>query len=189
MAAIVEQRLSSYAFRTFIVHKPVDVVSSTIDTGPTELVKKKNHPRFGLPVNCKVRKTVYEIAKEAGFPIDCGLVGRLDLETSGIMVFSNDTRLANAIRDPPEEDSPLMLSPFKTKEYELRLLSSLSYEEEEEDQFDLKALAEELAQPFTFQKNNETYYCSRADVTIQKDLEIRSLVEGDLTSGGARMSV
>jgi hypothetical protein len=45
-----------------------------------------------------------------------------------------------------------MLSPFKTKEYELRLLSSLSYEEEEEDQFDLKALAEELAQPFTFQK-------------------------------------
>jgi hypothetical protein len=45
-----------------------------------------------------------------------------------------------------------MLSPFKTKEYELCLLSSLAYEEEEEDQFDLKALAEELAQPFTFQK-------------------------------------
>jgi hypothetical protein len=45
-----------------------------------------------------------------------------------------------------------MLSPFKTKEYELRLLSSLTYEEEEENQFDLSALAEELAQPFTFQK-------------------------------------
>jgi 16S rRNA U516 pseudouridylate synthase RsuA-like enzyme len=86
MAAIVEQPSSAYQFRTFIVHKPVDVVSSTIDTGPTELIKKKNHPRFGLPVNSKGRKTVYEIAKEAGFPTDCGLVGRLDLETSGIMV-------------------------------------------------------------------------------------------------------
>ena len=65
-------------------------------------------------------------------------------------MFSNDTRLADAIRDPPEDGSPLELSDFKTKEYELRLLSGISYEPDED--YDIAALAEELAQPFTFQK-------------------------------------
>lgn len=78
--------IAGYAFRSFLVHKPVGVVSSTIDTAPTELIKRKDHPRCGLPKNCVARGTVYEIAKRAGFPVDCGLVGRLDLETSGIMV-------------------------------------------------------------------------------------------------------
>lgn len=68
------------------------------------------------------------------------------------MVFSNDTRLADAIRNPPEENSSLLFSPFKTKEYELRLLSSLKYNEGEEHLFDLAVLVEELSQPFTFQK-------------------------------------
>jgi 16S rRNA U516 pseudouridylate synthase RsuA-like enzyme len=80
--------ITGYAFRTFIVHKPVGVVSSTVDTGPTELIKKKDHPRFGLPKNSEARMTVYDVARNAGFPTDCGLVGRLDLETSGIMVPS-----------------------------------------------------------------------------------------------------
>lgn len=78
--------IAGYAFRSFLVHKPVGVVSSTVDTGPSELVKKKTSPRFGLPKNSIARKTVYDVAAEAGFPTDCGLVGRLDLETSGIMV-------------------------------------------------------------------------------------------------------
>jgi hypothetical protein len=65
-------------------------------------------------------------------------------------LFSNDTRLADAIRDPPKDGSPLEQSSFKTKEYELRLLSSIAYEPEEF--FDIAALAEELSQPFTFQK-------------------------------------
>ena len=173
--------IAGYAYRSFLVHKPVGVISSTIDTGPTELIKRKDHPRCGLPKNSIARRTVYQIAQRAGFPTDCGLVGRLDLETSGIMVrwkksafdaplcfmrahlhskniwyhtnaqlFSNDTRLADAIRDPPEDGSPLELSDFKTKEYELRLLSGISYEPDED--YDIAALAEELAQPFTFQK-------------------------------------
>jgi 16S rRNA U516 pseudouridylate synthase RsuA-like enzyme len=78
--------IAGYAFRSFVVHKPVGVVSSTVDTGPSELVKKKTSPRYGLPKNSVARKTVYDVASEAGFPTDCGLVGRLDLETSGIMV-------------------------------------------------------------------------------------------------------
>ena len=78
--------IAGYAYRSFLVHKPVGVISSTIDTGPTELIKRKDHPRCGLPKNSIARRTVYQIAQRAGFPTDCGLVGRLDLETSGIMV-------------------------------------------------------------------------------------------------------
>lgn len=78
--------IPGYAFRSFLVHKPVGVVSSTVDTGPTELIRRKDHPRCGLPKDSVARPTVYDIAEQAGFPTDCGLVGRLDLETSGIMV-------------------------------------------------------------------------------------------------------
>jgi 16S rRNA U516 pseudouridylate synthase RsuA-like enzyme len=78
--------IKGYAFRSFLIHKPFGVVSSTVDTGPTELVKKVSSPRFGLPKNTVARRTVYDVAAKAGFPTDCGLVGRLDLETSGIMV-------------------------------------------------------------------------------------------------------
>lgn len=42
------------------------------------------------------------------------------------------------------------MSIFKTKEYELRLLSSIAYEPDEH--FDTVALAEDMSQPFTFQK-------------------------------------
>ena len=78
--------IKGYAFRSFLIHKPFGVISSTVDTGPTELVKKISSPRFGLPKNVVARRTVYDVAAQAGFPTDCGLVGRLDLETSGIMV-------------------------------------------------------------------------------------------------------
>ena len=170
--------IAGYNFRSFLVHKPVGVVSSTVDTGPSELVKNKKSPRYGLTKNVPPRQTVYDVAGIAGFPTDCGLVGRLDLETSGIMVrmehftistgfcpsefdtpacfcqqlFSNDTRLADAIRDPPKSGSPLEKSAFKTKEYELKLLSSIKYDLD--DFFDIPALEESLSEPFTFQKVN-----------------------------------
>ena len=67
-----------------------------------------------------------------------------------LQLFSNDTRLADAIRDPPKNGSPLELSDFKTKEYELKLLSSIKYDLD--DFFDIPALEESLSEPFTFQK-------------------------------------
>lgn len=70
--------------------------------------------------------------------------------TTIYQLFSNDTRLADAIRDPPKKGSPLEQSDFKTKEYQLLLLSSIAYEPDEF--FDTDALEEEIAQPFTFQK-------------------------------------
>lgn len=78
--------IAGYNFRSYLVHKPVGVVSSTVDTGPSELVKNKKSPRYGLTKDGPPRQTVYDVAEIAGFPTDIGLVGRLDLETSGIMV-------------------------------------------------------------------------------------------------------
>lgn len=101
MSEIVDVMLpiAGYAFRSFVVHKPVGVVSSTIDTGPSELVKNKSSPRYGLPSNSMARKTVYNVAAEAGFPTDCGLVGRLDLETSGIMVRTISRSISTKLPD------------------------------------------------------------------------------------------
>lgn len=190
--------IAGYDFRSFLVHKPVGVVSSTVDTGPSELVKNKKSPRYGLTKNVPPRQTVYDVAEIAGFPTDCGLVGRLDLETSGIMVrmehfttltgfrpsecdtparfctqlFSNDTRLADAIRDPPKSGSPLEMSAFKTKEYELKLLSSIKYDLD--DFFDIPALEESLSEPFTFQKVN--IYHSRSVIFILSAIEAVSIL-------------
>jgi 23S rRNA-/tRNA-specific pseudouridylate synthase len=87
---------------------------------------------------------VWDIAQDAAFPIDCGLVGRLDIDTSGIMMFTNDQRLADAVRDPPEEGSPLRLSPYKAKTYELRILSSRPHEESDAASFDCDRFAEDF---------------------------------------------
>jgi 16S rRNA U516 pseudouridylate synthase RsuA-like enzyme len=63
----------------FILHKPRDVLTSRDDsTG---------------------RATVYDCVSEAGFaPV--GHVGRLDYETTGLLLFTDDSQLNLAIRDP-----------------------------------------------------------------------------------------
>lgn len=68
----------------YIIHKPVGCLSSARDY--------EDAPRG----------TVYEFAARAGFP-HVGLVGRLDGDTSGIMVFTNDGRLNDRILRPPAE--------------------------------------------------------------------------------------
>ena len=147
-----------YKFLTFLVHKPIGVISSTIDNAPVGMRRDGNND----PLEC--RKTIWKVAEESGFPSNIGLVGRLDCETSGIIMFTNDTKLADAIRDPPDEGSILWQSPYKTKEYELTLLSSKPYEEHEP--FDIHAFAKEVSQPLTFQKENIVYHCNEAEVTV-----------------------
>lgn len=68
----------------YVIHKPVGCLSSAKDY--------EDAPRG----------TVYEFAVAAGFP-HVGLVGRLDGDTSGIMVFTNDGRLNDRILRPPAE--------------------------------------------------------------------------------------
>jgi 16S rRNA U516 pseudouridylate synthase RsuA-like enzyme len=45
-------------------------------------------------------KTVYDVVADRGFPTDLGLVGRLDKETSGIILLTDDGRLAKALTAP-----------------------------------------------------------------------------------------
>ena len=169
------QYSNEYKFLTFLVHKPIGVISSTIDNAPVGMRRDGNNetPEF--------RKTIWKVAEENGFPGNIGLVGRLDCETSGIIMFTNDTKLADAIRDPPEEGSLLWQSPYKTKEYELTLLSSKPYEVNES--FDINAFAQEVAQPLTFQKENIVYHCNQADVTVLRRYRDESLSRGRANLG------
>jgi 23S rRNA pseudouridine2605 synthase len=66
------------AWRTLLFHKPRGVVTTRRDP--------------------EGRRTIYDVLGEAGE----GLIaaGRLDLATSGLLVMTNDTRLANWITDP-----------------------------------------------------------------------------------------
>lgn len=71
-------------FRAFILHKPRGVVTTRSDE--------------------KDRPTVFSLLSELG-PLGqdaqyCVAVGRLDLATSGLLIFTNDTQLANALADP-----------------------------------------------------------------------------------------
>ena len=66
----------------FLIHKPLGVLSSAKD------------------YDSAPRGTVYDVAGRAGFPMNIGLVGRLDGDTSGIMVFTNDGRLNARILHP-----------------------------------------------------------------------------------------
>lgn len=66
----------------FVIHKPLGCLSSAADY-PTQ-----------------PRGTVYGYAGKAGFPTNLGLVGRLDGDTSGIMVFTNDGMLNDRLLRP-----------------------------------------------------------------------------------------
>ena len=74
-------------------------LSSRVDSRLSQIERKKGHPNFGLPQAGVPRTTIFDIAQTAGFP-SVGLVGRLDFETSGVMLMTNDNLLATALRSP-----------------------------------------------------------------------------------------
>lgn len=63
----------------FVLHKPRATVCAKVNPSP-ELD----------------RMTVWDVTEKLGLPM-CGLVGRLDFETSGLMIFSSDGPLNRAI--------------------------------------------------------------------------------------------
>ena len=71
--------------RYFLYHKPIGVVCSRVDSCPT-----RDRPR----------PTAYGECAAKGFPIDVGMVGRLDTDTSGVLLFTDDTELNQAITSP-----------------------------------------------------------------------------------------
>ena len=148
-------------FRTFIIHKPRGCISATVDAHVTDIVTRKGDPRIGERVGGESRKTVYDLALAAGFPNDCGLVGRLDCETSGIMIFTDDSALSRAIINPVDEGSEHFKSPFKSKEYVVQLIPSKGHDPAA---FDPIALEHELSKPFSFSRLGILYQTSPAEV-------------------------
>ncbi len=74
-------RAQQAAWRTVLLHKPRGVVTTRRDP--------------------EGRPTVYDVLGEAGAGLIA--VGRLDLATSGLLILTSDTRLANWLTDPANE--------------------------------------------------------------------------------------
>lgn len=77
----------------YILHKPTNTVCSTVDPQLTDVVTKLSSPRRGEAFEREPRLTIYDVAKQSGFPSKYSLVGRLDCDTSGVIMFTIDTRL------------------------------------------------------------------------------------------------
>ncbi|KAJ3301767.1 hypothetical protein HDV03_000434 [Kappamyces sp. JEL0829] len=137
----------------FLLHKPRGVVSSKVDRNP---------PLDQATGLLSVRRTVWDLAANAGYPVSYGLAGRLDCETSGVILFSNSSKLLDALTRPPPFHSPLLLAPVKTKEYVLTLLSS--HQAALDDDFDSAALVEALSSPLSLTRNGHTIHCRPAKV-------------------------
>jgi 23S rRNA pseudouridine2605 synthase len=72
------ERASKAAWRTIVFHKPRGVVTT------------KRDPQG--------RRTVFDVLGDAGSGLIA--VGRLDLATSGLLILTSDTQLANRLTDP-----------------------------------------------------------------------------------------
>ncbi len=86
--------------KAFLVHKPCGVISSTVDAALNNVIQKQHLDTFGQRKGGEARLTVYDIATKAGFPNDYSLVGRLDAETTGIILFTNNTHFLNKVCHP-----------------------------------------------------------------------------------------
>lgn len=147
-------------------HKPIGVICSTVDPKITNVVIKETDPKFGMKMGGKARRTVYDVAAKAGFPTNLGLVGRLDVETSGIMMFSNDPYLTTAIRDPVDETSPLFGSEFKSKEYLLQLHTAVKHLSV--DEFDTAVIEADLSRPLTFTRFGVVRSTGEARIRVER---------------------
>jgi 16S rRNA U516 pseudouridylate synthase RsuA-like enzyme len=170
--------VSGLSMTAFIIHKPMGVISATVDSAITSLVRKEGDPLCGLPRGGEGRPTVYSLASAAGFPTDFSLVGRLDAETSGVMLFTRDIALDRAVRDPPEELANC-INPFKIKEYALTLLCPRLHG----DSRSLEELAEEMAAPFSFSRHGQWFHTGRAEVVVTSKWQEPALMLGQAHLG------
>lgn len=158
----------------FIIHKPLGVISATVDSQTTSIVTKIGDPLYLQPKGGEQRDTVYKLAEQAGFPTNYSLVGRLDAATSGIMVFTNNIKLDKAIRNPPVPGAET--SEFKTKEYLLVVLGRRLFDLDTDES--LQAFEDELGQPLSFHLHGRAFSTNAADVKI-----LRRWQEPKLTLG------
>ena len=133
------------------------------------------------------RPTVYDIAERAGFPTDVGLMGRLDKETSGVIVMSDDPLLLRALTEPAVPDQPgdnnerkfgISVSPYKRKKYRLilcgEILNDVAY---------VSTLPTLLSEPFSFSKGGVCYETSSAGLELVRHWQDPSLSQGQAHMG------
>lgn len=164
-------------------HKPAGVVCATSDSNLGNIVRNKNDARYGLKKDVEARPTVYDIAQTAGYPTDFGLVGRLDTETSGIMLFTSNSDLLRKLKDPPiTETEYITLYPSsdvpysdycksKSKRYELLMLSGKRIATQlaaSGGYFDCSEFEALFSQPFTFHRNGEECQVGASTVRLIK---------------------
>jgi len=123
-------------------------------------------------------KTLYTLANTYGLDVDnLGHVGRLDKDTSGIIILTDDSRLNRILTYPEEEKDEEKRNPYKEKEYILILSHFFLYKYKGNEQ-DLKKLEEEMAEPFSFSRNSVIKNTSQAKIKILKFWQNEELSKG-----------
>ncbi|KAG9393114.1 RNA pseudouridylate synthase [Carpediemonas membranifera] len=89
-----------------LLHKPRNCITSTVDTAATD-------PRSTIEVP---RPTVFDLVRQQHGVERIGCVGRLDVDTTGMILLTSDHHLDLAIRQPPKDG---WSSALKTKTYQL----------------------------------------------------------------------
>ena len=173
-------------------HKPLNVVCTRNieEEARKERKRKKTLPEF------KMHESIYDVAERNGFPVaDLGLVGRLDSMTSGIMLFTNDSKLQQRLllpEDLDEEKGKMVhsdkeqdpegwkekidknivddfnaLRKYKTKVYHLDVLASPYHQWGSAwSEEKQQSLCEELSAPLTFSQKGIEYTTSPAEISI-----------------------
>ena len=103
----------------------------------------------------------------------CGLVGRLDKETSGVIMFTDDSGLSTALREPIGQlDLPYLHS--KSKIYKLCLLpgkKALMKQNYFSELFDPFLVIKELSEPFSFNHKSSEYQVNRCDIQFLRKFQ------------------
>ena len=178
--------------RAYLMHKPINVVCSTVDSALTDIVRDEGSKKFGGHRGGVSRMTIYDAAKSAGFPTNYGNIGRLDAETSGILLFTTHNDFFTKVRDPaiskeeyeadrsdgvqsstaPSSSNHTSYEQYlqtKSKQYELVVLSGRNVTKQlvaNDMQFNPEIFESQMGEPFTFQRNNIQFQTTKAEVKV-----------------------
>lgn len=140
---------------------------------PTEQLTYALHkPRGVLSINQRkqdnITPTLTNVMLDAGFSPMAGHVGRLDVQTSGVILVTADSALHRAILHQPDKSDGVEL----TKEYTLLLLG--------QHRSGSHAIAS-LAEPLTFSRSSSLVYADAARVR-----HLRCFQDDAIAAGGYR---
>ena len=147
--------VSSSNFNYYLLHKPKGIVCSTVDS----TINDPKHTE-------RVHTTIYEYIERKGIQLTQNLhpIGRLDADTTGIILITDDKKLLKLIRDPNETRDDI--NPYKEKEYILTLLAKKYHKLWTWTNNEENEICESLSEPFTFNRHNLLMECSKANVTF-----------------------